>query len=95
MKNNDNWEAINQEHELVEKSLVVQLEHVIQCGKLLALQKAKMEHAEWLPWLILNTDIHREEEAQKFINVAARAKRRKKPLARKGVIRELLYLLSK
>jgi len=67
-------EAINREYELCLGSGKSSIEHATICGKLLSEQKSKLEHGEWLPWVMLNCKFGRKQAAS-YIKLASNVTR--------------------
>jgi N6-adenosine-specific RNA methylase IME4 len=65
---------INREHELFESSMKSSIEHAIRCGELLAEQKAKLKHGEWIPWVEKNCEFTRVHAAR-YLKIAANVTR--------------------
>lgn len=62
-------DEINQEHELFTTSMRTSLDHAIRCGQLLIEQKERLEHGEWLPWVMENCAFS-ERHAQRYMELA-------------------------
>lgn len=67
---------INREHELCLSSMrsslehaVGGLEHAMKCGELLLLEKSKLSHGEWLPWVMVNCRFS-EDTAERYMKLS-------------------------
>lgn len=84
---------INREHELFESSMRNSVEHAIRCGELLAEQKAKLNHGEWIPWVENNLDFS-DRHARRYIKIASN-RTRVSDLDSGASLRSVLKLLAK
>lgn len=84
---------INREHELFESSMKSSIEHAIRCGELLAEQKAKLKHGEWIPWVENNCELS-HSMANKYMKIASNSERVPN-LDTENSLRGILKLLAK
>jgi Protein of unknown function (DUF3102) len=60
---------INEHHRQAIAHAREALHHAKRCGDLLLIEKAKLGHGEWLPWLAANVEIS-ERQVQRYMHVA-------------------------
>lgn len=67
-------DLINEQFQLAVQCGEEYVAHVIECGRLLEKQQARMGHGEWQPWLKKNCPKIPERTARHYMQIAAAAK---------------------